>query len=402
MEQDYVSPITIGAINESYDTSGLEVNSMGKFTSASVDRAFVGKGRKTSRIIEDVIEQSRGRRSILIFAATQQHAKECMDSLPPGLSAMVTDKTPSAEREKIVKDFTDCKLRYLVNVSIFTRGTDFPRLDVIALLRATESSALLHQIIGRGVRKAEGKDDCLLLDYASNIENHHPDSDLFNPRIKAYKAKESGSLIIRKCPQCGVDNEFSARQNDEGFGIDKQGFFTDLDGNRITSEYGDMPAHYGRRCMGLHRQPNGKHEQCDYRYTFKPCHECNAENDIAARHCSSCKAEMVDPNRLLVAEFRARKRDPGVMQCDRILSWSFNKTLSGAGNEVLKVDFTTEYRSFSVWYQIRSSNKFLIKQYEALIKATQGLEVMPDTVTYRKETSGFYNVYAYGQDVDSI
>ena len=42
-----------------------------------------------------------------------------------------------------------------------------------------------------------------------------------------------------------------------------------LDGNRIQSEYGAMPAHYGRRCLGLHLQHNGKYEQCDYNGLLK-------------------------------------------------------------------------------------------------------------------------------------
>ena len=192
LDQGYVSPITVGTVNEEYDTSKLQINSMGRFTQSSVDQAFVGMGRKTSVIIGDVVNQSKDRKSVLIFAATHRHAQECFDSLPLGLSAIVTDKTTPKERDDIVQKFTNCEIKYLVNVAIFTRGTDFPKLDVIALLRATESSALLHQIIGRGVRISPGKNDCLLLDYAGNIDNHHPDGDLFNPVIKSWNEKSEG------------------------------------------------------------------------------------------------------------------------------------------------------------------------------------------------------------------
>lgn len=405
LDQGYVSPVTVGAINERYDTSNLEINSMGKFTSSSVDRAFIGLGRKTSMIISNIIEQSRNRKSVLIFAATQQHADECMQSLPPSLSAVVTDKTPSSERERIVKDFTECRIKYLVNVTIFTRGTDFPKLDVIALLRATESSALLHQIIGRGVRIADGKTDCLLLDYANNIENHHPDGDLFNPVIKVWNDKKSSELIIAECEQCKTENEFSARENDEGYGIDENGYFVDLDQNRIDSGFnGGIPAHYGRRCMALLRQQDGKYQQCSYRWTYKECPNeiCKEPNDIAARYCRACKAEIVNPNEKLITDFKQRKKDPTKIQCDKVIAWQHKQTISSTGNNVLKIDYTTEYRSFSVWYQIRSSKAWLIKQYESLIKATQGLEVMPSTLTYKKKESGFYEVLAYNQEYDHL
>lgn len=402
LDAGYVSPIVIGAINESYDTSRLEVNSMGKFTADSVDRAFIGHGRKTSRIIADVIEKSQDRLSVLVFAATQQHCDEVMASLPPDISACVTDKTSSKDRERIVQDFKLGAIKYLVNVNIFTRGFDHPEVDVIALLRATESSALLHQIVGRGVRISPNKRDCLLLDYAGNIDNHHPDGDLFKPVIKTWKSKGESEPIIAICPDCNAENEFTSRKNEEGFKIDENGYFIDLAGERITTDHGAMPAHYGRRCYGQ-QLIKGQFYRCEYRWTFKPCPECEAENDIAARYCIECKAEIVDPNDKLIADFRARKRDPYQTQCDKVISWEPRKSLSKAGHEMLVVDFVTEYRKVTAYYQIQSGNAFFIRQYEMFLKATNGGDVMPESLTYRKDKdSGFYRVLAYNQPVDGI
>lgn len=402
LDAGYVSPVVIGAINESYDTSGLEVNSMGKFTADSVDRAFTGHGRKTSRIIADVIEKSQDRLSVLVFAATQQHCDEVMASLPPDISACVTDKTSSKDRERIVQDFKLGAIKYLVNVNIFTRGFDNPDIDVIALLRATESSALLHQIIGRGVRISPSKRDCLLLDYAGNIDNHHPDGDLFKPVIKTWKSKGDSEPIIAICPDCNTENEFTPRKNEEGFKIDEHGYFIDLTGERITTEHGAMPAHYGRRCYGQ-QLIKGQFYRCEFRWTFKPCPECDAENDIAARYCVSCKAEIVDPNEKLISDFRARKRDPYQTQCDKVISWEQRPGLSKNSNPMLVVDFVTEYRKVTAYYQIRSGNAFFIRQYEMFLKATNGGDVMPESLTYRKDKdSGFYRVLAYNQPVDGI
>jgi DNA repair protein RadD len=391
LDQGYVSPVVIGSINEQYDTSGLEINSMDKFTTESTDRAFVGQGRKTSNIIADVIYQSRNRKSVLIFASTNKHAAECMESLPPGLSACVTDKTKTKERDKIVKDFTNCKIKYLVNTGIFQRGTDFPKLDVIALLRATESSALLHQIIGRGVRTAPDKKDCLLLDYAANIDNHHPDGDLFSPVIKTWGNKSGGSYLQATCPDCGTVNEFSARKNEEGYDYDQFGYFVDLMGNRIKTDYGDMPSHHGRRCYGQ-ELIRGSFVRCPYRWTFKACPHCEAENDIAARHCVACKGEIIDPNQKLIADFRARIRDPYQLQCDKVIDWKKAKTLSKKQEEMLVIEWITEHRKFVVFYLIRR------KEYGQLMQATQGGDILPDTITYRKDKdSGFFRPLGYNQ-----
>lgn len=424
--EGYLTAPIIGSIHgDHYDTKNLKINSMGKFFQADIDRAFVGAERKTSRIVHDIVEQSQYRRGVMIFAATVKHAEEIMASLPPQLSRMIGGKinTGTQDRKRLVQDFKDKRYKYLVSVGTMTTGVDFTHVDVIAFMRATESIRLMQQIAGRGSRveyapgmpldtidqrlaaiAAGTKKDFLILDYAENFERHCPDGDLYNPQIKAQVGKKSSTIIVAKCELCNVKNEFSARPNEEGFDADEFGYCIDLNGLRIKTDYGDMPAHYGRRCMALHRQPDGKFEQCGYYWTSKKCpnEKCNELNDIAARYCRVCKTEIIDPNEKLIADFKARKKDPYQIQCDKVLSWGIKKTLSGAGNEVLKVDFTTEHRSFAIWYQIRSAKTWFIKQYEALIKVTDGLEKMPETVTYRKQDTGFYDVLAYNQTPDKL
>ena len=102
----------------------------------------------------------------MLFAATVRHAEEVMASLPPDLSAMITGDTPKGERASIIARFKARRIKYLVNVAVLTTGFDAPHVDVIAILRKTESVGLLQQIIGRGLRLHDDKRDCLVLDYA--------------------------------------------------------------------------------------------------------------------------------------------------------------------------------------------------------------------------------------------
>lgn len=427
IEQGYLTAPEIGAIHsDHYDTKHLKLNSMGKFFAADVDKAFVGHDRKTSRIVADVVAQSQYRRGVMIFAATVQHAVEIMASLPPELSRMIGGKinTGTEERKRLVKDFKEKKFKYMVSVGTMTVGVDFTHVDVIVLMRSMESIRLMQQIAGRGsrVEYAEGypldtaeqrllaiasghKPNFLILDYGENFERHCGDSgDLYNPSIKATKAANGKGGLIVKCELCKVENEVTARPNDDGFGIDEYGYFVDLNGERVlTDDNQHFPGHFARRCYALHRQPDGKFTRCNYFWSYKECPECKEKNDIAARYCGACKFELIDPNKKLVDDFRAKKKDPYVMQCDKVLSWSHHKTLSAAGNEVLKVDLITEYRSFSVWFQVRSSKTYFIKQYDALINATQGLELMPTSVTYKKNIkTSFFEVYAWNQEADKL
>jgi DNA repair protein RadD len=396
IDQGFLTQPIVGAINEHYDTINMQTNKMGQFSAADVDKAYHGHGRLTSAIVGDVVAQSRNRQGVMFFAATVQHANEIMASLPPELSAIVTGETPPAEREDILSKFKAKQIKYLVSVATLTTGFDAPHVDVIAILRATESIALLQQIIGRGLRLAPNKADCLVLDYAENIERHCPDGDIFNPEIEASMSSGGGGFIKCICPKCGQENEFSAKENKDGYQVSIDGYFLDLEGHKIETEFGAMPAHWGRRCNGWSITRTGKFEQCDERWTFKPCPHCEAENDIAARHCKKCKGEIIDPNEKLASDFKALKKDPTRLQTDRVISMVVWPTLSRAGNPCLKVEFVTEYRAFSVWF-----NERMRREYNRFMENTETGCVPPSTISYKK-VDNFYKIIGYNEEPDEI
>lgn len=400
IEAGYLTPPVLGAIGaEGYQTLHMTLDAKGNFRDEDVDRAYHGQGRKTSAIIADIVEKSRNRHGVMIFAATVQHAKECLDSLPASLSAIVTGETPAREREAILKAFKARKIKYLVNVSVLTTGFDAPHVDVVAMLRATESVGLLQQIIGRGLRLSDGKVNCMILDYAENIDRHCPDGDIFAPEIKVRVKGDGSEGLSCVCPMCDTENVFSARPNDTGYEISKDGYFLDLDGNKVETDAGPVPAHYGRRCQAKHLVA-GDLIQCDYRWTSKECPSCGADNDIAARYCSSCRSEIVDPNEKLKIDFKAFKRDPTNKQTDEVLSWSVIPSISRSGAPVDKVKVSTPYRSFTYWVMKEPRHSLGIAD-RAKLDALGGLP--PKTVTYKKDDeTGFYRVFGYNGKADEI
>lgn len=400
-DKGYLTPVKVGDINsETYDTSVLEVQQNGKFSQSSVDRAFEGWGRKTSGIVADIVSQARNRKGVMIFAATVKHAEEVMASLPPGLSSIVTGDTPKDERKSILSRFKAQQIKYLVNVSVLTTGFDAPHVDLVALLRATESISLLQQMIGRGLRLCDGKTDMLLLDYAENISRHCPDGDLFRPEIRAsYQTKGSGELEC-KCPQCDGPNLFTLRPNDMNADIDQHGYFIDLDGNQILTDGKPFPAHYGRRCQQFLRNPVTKsYEQCDYYWSSKECPTCQHLNDIAARYCRQCKEELIDPAEKLVMIHKKHKRDPTQMQSDEVLEMEVLPSVSRAGNKILRVTFYTPSRMFTAYYQCEAKNQFQHDQYTFFMNSTNAGQNKPRTVQYKK-VDDFYRVYSFNKPTD--
>jgi DNA repair protein RadD len=398
IQQGYLTQPIIGGINSGhYDTLDMELNSMGKFAKADVDKAYHGRGRLTSAIVGDIVSQAVDRQGIMIFAATVQHAHEVLESLPPGLSCIVTGKTPKKEREQILQKFKSRQLKYLVNVSVLTTGFDAPHVDLVAILRATESVSLLQQIIGRGLRIDDNKDDCLILDYAENIDRHCPDGDIFNPEIEASTDYVAGEAIKAQCPECKAHNEFAPVINEAKHEVDVNGYFIDLEGIRLETEFGEMSAHHGRRCYGeVFNKTIKKLVRCRYRWTFKPCVHCEAENDIAARYCCECKHELIDPNSKLISDFQMKKKDPTQIQTDKVVAMRATPTLSKAGNECLRVDFVTEYRSFPVWFTMKMQ-----KHYDAFMAFTDGGFTTPNTITYKK-SGDFFKIYDYNRTADEV
>ena len=405
-----------------YNTDNLTLNKMGQFDAKAVEQAFVGQGRLTSQIVADVVSHAQNRKGVMLFAATVKHAEEILASLPPENSRMLGGEINmgKADREQLINDFKNQKFKYIVSVGTLTTGFDAPHVDLVAILRATESASLFQQIIGRGLRLCDGKEDCLVLDYAENIERHDLKDDIFSPKITTSKAKSSGS-IDAECEWCKFTNQFAARPNVDKLAIDKQGYFLDLAGNRILTEDNQFfAAHFGRRCNGFIKSvlERGKLDRCEFRYASKTCEECGHENDIAARYCEKCKHELVNPNDSLTAQFETVKRDPYAIFTEEVRFFSVKKGMSKAGNEMLVCDYSTPTTQFRAYYTANSDSKLITRKWTdinvAIFSGTKGTNYcatvddfikqytnqMPDTVTYRKnKETGYYDVYGYNRPI---
>jgi DNA repair protein RadD len=266
IKHNYLTPPKlIDAAITHYDFDALTRDPFGRYSERDINALLKDNQRATKAIIEQVIELAKDRLGVMIFAATIAHAKEIISYLPDDQSAMVIGDTDGNDRNLIINQFKSKHIKYLVNVSVLTTGFDAPHVDFIALLRPTESVSLYQQIVGRGLRLSEGKKDCLVIDYAGN------GFDLYHPEIGAVKPNSSSEPVQVICPGCGFANTFWGK--------------TDSDGKVIE--------HFGRRCQGILEDESIK-QQCDFRFRFKECEHCGAENDIAARQCHQCQQPLVD------------------------------------------------------------------------------------------------------------
>jgi DNA repair protein RadD len=345
--QYLTEPKLVDATIEHYDFSRLQGNAAGEYNATDVNQLLTKNHRVTQGIIEQVVELGVERQGIMIFAATVDHAKEIFSYLPPQQGALITGATDSAERDHLIKAFKLKNIKYLVNVSVLTTGFDAPHVDMIAILRPTQSVSLYQQIIGRGLRLSDNKKDCLVIDYTGN------DFDLYQPEVGEKKPNSQSQPVQVVCPNCEFPNIFWG----------------------ICDDDGHLVEHYGRRCQGLIEdlsKSGAKGHQCNYRFVFKECPHCGGENDIAARTCIHCQERLVDPDDMLKKALQLK--DAKVIRCAGVSLEEINSKLKITYHDEEGVELSESF-DFEKSNQVKAFNTLFSKRLSINIGSATTFEV---------------------------
>jgi DNA repair protein RadD len=198
--QGYLCPLKTKAGRRKADTSGLHIRA-GEFIAGEVE-ALMDDDALVHSACREIVEQTRDRNSVLIFAASVQHAQHVQRVLGDmgHECGFVCGDSSGIFRDDILRRFKDGELKYLVNVNVLTTGFDAPNIDCVALLRPTNSPGLYYQMLGRGFRLHPAKTNCLVLDFGGNILRHGPVDAL---QIKD-KSDRRGNIEApaKECPNC--------------------------------------------------------------------------------------------------------------------------------------------------------------------------------------------------------
>ena len=117
------------------------------------------------QLYESVRRYAAGKKGI-VYAVSIAHARQIAAyySLHGVESVAIDSRTPALERKELVEDFRRGKISVLVNVDIFSEGFDCPDVEFVQLARPTLSLAKYLQQVGRGLRKSDNKESCVLID----------------------------------------------------------------------------------------------------------------------------------------------------------------------------------------------------------------------------------------------
>ena len=159
-----------------FDTGALVYNSTNaEFTDESIKRAY--KQQDISGKIIKRISELSDRKSILVAVPSIEEAKELSTRLPS--CEAVFSGMPDSDRDRIIDDFKNLRLRIVVQVTILSVGFDHPQLDCIITGRPTASLSWWYQFVGRVTRIHPDKENGLVIDFVGSVPKFGKVEDLY-------------------------------------------------------------------------------------------------------------------------------------------------------------------------------------------------------------------------------
>ena len=165
---------------------------------------LLNKKPSIERLYRSLEEYGKDRKGI-VYAINISHAQKITKLYQEhGVKAIAIDsKTPAAERQQDIEAFKKGDIQVLVNVDIFSEGFDCPDVEFVQLARPTLSLAKYLQMVGRGLRVAKGKKNCVIIDNVGLYRVFGLPSQVWN-----WNAMFEGKLKVGKKKETPKEREF--------------------------------------------------------------------------------------------------------------------------------------------------------------------------------------------------
>jgi superfamily II DNA or RNA helicase len=154
------------------DTEGVKTKG-GDFDDAELARRAM---EVTQQCVEVALAHTEGRKHLMWFAVNIEHARMIQSALEAAreASVLIHGDLDRGERVEGIESYLARQHRHIVSVAMLTTGFNAKFVDALVVLRPTRSLVLWRQIVGRGLRPYEGKDNILILDAGGNLDRHGP------------------------------------------------------------------------------------------------------------------------------------------------------------------------------------------------------------------------------------
>lgn len=160
-----------------------------------------------AQLVGDIVkhwERYADNRLTVVFATSIEHSMRIRESFrAAGVACEHLDGgTKDYERDRILRDLRDGRVRVVTNVGVLTEGWDLPECGVCVLARPTQSLGLFLQMAGRVLRSAPGKEDAIILDHAGCVFTHGQPHWPRTWELTAARKKDAKAAPVKQCPKC--------------------------------------------------------------------------------------------------------------------------------------------------------------------------------------------------------
>lgn len=188
------------------------------------NRGQLGELMTRSGLVGNVVQQwldrAEGAKTV-VFAVSVEHSIALRDRFRDAdvLAEHIDGTTPEDERSEILRKLRDGEIEVVTNCSILTEGWDLPDLGCVQIARPTKSLALYLQMVGRGLRAADGKYGCIILDHGACFQRFgHPLDDRqwgLESAKRFGQPKNTEKLLGWQCRNCWYVNDLDDDECDE-------------------------------------------------------------------------------------------------------------------------------------------------------------------------------------------
>jgi hypothetical protein len=210
--EGFIAPVVAPTIRfPQIDTEGVKTKG-GDFDDAELARRAM---EVTQQCVEVALEHTHGRKHLMWFAVNVEHARMIHAALEAAgeSSVLIHGDLDRGERVEGIESYPAKQQRHIVSVAMLTTGFNAKFVDALVVLRPTRSLVLWRQIVGRGLRPYEGKDNILILDAGGNLDRHGPlnaDIDAGDSRAGLWQCTEEVVHMPAKAGKPGPLRERSS------------------------------------------------------------------------------------------------------------------------------------------------------------------------------------------------
>lgn len=227
----YLVPYQIFVPPSDLELTDVPLAAGGDFSPAKL-RTAVHKSTITGNAIKHYLKLCPGKLALIFTVDVESAVRTAEEFRVAGIpTEVLTSKTSSAVRYEYQARFRRREILVIVNVDLFGEGVDVPELEVVIMLRPTQSFSLYVQQFGRALRLSAGKTHAIIIDHVGNVMRHGlPDPLIPYSLDRAERRKSSSNSVVQiktclseeclrvydrcltACPYCGYKNPIASRR----------------------------------------------------------------------------------------------------------------------------------------------------------------------------------------------